>query len=251
MAGRGEVIIDPDDIDVVVFDMDGVVTDTATTHSRAWGRLFDEFLERRAEATGQPFEPFSNDDYLAHVDGKPRYDGVRDFLASRGITLPEGGPDDPDDAETVQGLGNRKNTFFTREIEQGGVVRYESTIDLIHALHNAGIKAALISSSRNAVPVLTAASALELFDARVDGVDAEQRGITGKPAPDVFVTAASDCGATPDRAVVVEDAVSGVQAGRAGDFALVIGVDRGGNAEALAANGADVVVDDLDKVVVG
>lgn len=242
--------IDPRTIDAVIFDMDGVITDTATTHADAWTRLFDEFLQQRATRTGEPFVPFSNQDYLAHVDGKPRYDGVRDFLTSRGIELPEGTPQDSPDAETVHGLGNRKNRFFVAEITEHGVERYETTVELIHALHDHGIRTGLISSSRNAVQVLTAAGVLDLFDSKVDGVDAERRGLPGKPDPAVFIAAAADLGATPDRSVVVEDAVSGVQAGRTGDFALVIGVDRGGNAQALAANGADVVVADLADVQV-
>lgn len=242
--------IDSAAIDAVIFDMDGVITDTATTHADAWTRLFDDFLRDRATRTGEPFEPFSSQDYLAHVDGKPRYDGVRDFLASRGIELPEGSPDDPPEAETVHGLGKRKNGFFLAEITEHGVQRYDSTVALIRALHDRGVRTGLISSSRNAVQVLTAGGVLDLFESKVDGVDAERRGLPGKPDPAVFIAAAADLGATPDRAVVVEDAVSGVQAGRAGRFALVIGVDRGGNAEALAANGADVVVADLDEVEV-
>lgn len=246
-----QVRIDPAAIDAVIFDMDGVITDTAGTHEQAWTRLFNDYLRRRAETRGDEFVPFTRDDYLAHVDGKPRQDGVRDFLASRGIELPDGDLDDPPGDETIHALGNRKNDHFVGEITENGVERYESTIELIAALHAAGIRTGVISSSRNAVQVLTAADALRLFDAKVDGVDATARGLPGKPDPAVFITAASDLGASPDRAVVVEDAVSGVQAGRAGRFALVIGVDRGGNAEALADNGADVVVNDLSEVVVG
>lgn len=237
-------------VDAVIFDMDGVITDTASTHEDAWARLFDEFLHEHAATTDQEFRPFTRQDYLAYVDGKPRYDGVRDFLASRGIVLPEGTPGDSDEQRTVHGLGNRKNRFFTTEISERGVRRYDSTIALVHALHDRDVRTGVISSSRNAVEVLTAAGVLDLFDAKVDGIDAERRGIPGKPHPGVFVAAAADLGTTPDRAVVVEDAVSGVQAGRAGAFALVIGVDRGGNAAALAANGADVVVGDLAEVVV-
>lgn len=242
--------IDARYIHAVIFDMDGVITDTATTHADAWTRLFDEFLQARAARTGEPFVPFSRQDYLAHVDGKPRLDGVRDFLASRGIVLPEGATDDPLEADTIHALGKRKNGFFLTEITDHGVRRYDSTVALIDDLHRHGIKTGVISSSRNAVQVLTAAGALDLFDAKVDGLDAEQRGLPGKPDPAVFVTCAADLGATPDRSVVVEDAVSGVQAGRAGNFALVIGVDRGGNAQALADNGADVVVSDLADVTV-
>ena len=230
--------------------MDGVITDTATTHADAWTRLFDDFLLGFATRSGAPFVPFSAQDYLAHVDGKPRYDGVRDFLASRGIELPEGSPDDPPEAETVHGLGKRKNGFFVAEITEHGVRRYETTVTLIRTLHDHGVRTGLISSSRNAVQVLTAAGVLDLFESKVDGIDADRRGLPGKPDPAVFVAAAADLGATPDRAVVVEDAVSGVQAGRAGNFAMVIGVDRGGNAAALASNGADVVVADLAEVEV-
>lgn len=246
----GTVSIDSRSIDAVIFDMDGVITDTATTHADAWARLFDEFLRERAARTGEPFVAFTNQDYLAHVDGKPRLDGVLDFLVSRGIQLPEGDPQDSAEAETIHGLGLRKNGYFVTEITQHGVRRYETTVDLIHALRDHGVRTGLISSSRNAVQVLMAADALDLFESKVDGIDAARRGLPGKPDPAVFVAAAADLGATPDRTVVVEDAVSGVQAGRAGDFALVIGVDRGGNAEALANNGADVVVSDLAEVAV-
>lgn len=245
-----EAVIDASRFRAVIFDMDGVITDTASTHTEAWTRLFDAYLRERAARLGEPFRPFTNADYLAYVDGKPRYDGVRDFLASRGIELPEGAPTDSPEHETVCGLGNRKNRYFLASIEEHGVERYDTTVELVHRLHDHGIRTGAISSSRNATTVLEAAGVRQLFETQVDGVEAERRGLPGKPDPAVFVAAAADLGATPAEAVVVEDAVSGVQAGRAGDFGLVIGVDRGGNAENLSAAGADVVVSDLAEVQV-
>ena len=239
-----------DRFDAVLFDLDGVITDTAAVHARAWKTMFDAYLRQRAEATGTAFEPFTIErDYKTYVDGKPRYDGVRSFLLSRGIELPEGTPADPAEAETVCGLGNRKNELVNQLIEDEGVVVYDGSVRLLHQLRDAGVRLAIVSSSKNCVTVLRNAGLLDLFDARVDGVVAAERGLPGKPAPDTFLAAARDLGATPERAVVVEDAISGVQAGRAGGFGLVVGVDRDGDPGALRGNGADVVVTDLGDLV--
>lgn len=238
-----------DRFDAVLFDLDGVITDTAAVHARAWKTMFDAYLRQRAEATGTAFEPFTIEhDYKTYVDGKPRYDGVRSFLLSRGIDLPEGTPADPAEVETVCGLGNRKNDLVNQLIEDEGVAVYDGSLRLLHQLRDAGVRLAVVSSSKNCVTVLKSAGLLDMFDARVDGVVAAERGLPGKPAPDTFLAAARDLGATPDRAVVVEDAISGVQAGRAGGFGLVVGVDRDGDPEALRGNGADVVVADLDEL---
>lgn len=239
-----------DRFDAVLFDLDGVLTDTAAVHARAWKTMFDGFLRAWAERQGQPFEPFTiADDYKTYVDGKPRYDGVRSFLRSRGIELPEGTSEDAPDVETVRGLGNRKNVLVNRLLDDEGVVRYEGSLRLVEQLREQGIKLAVVSSSKNCVTVLKAADIAHLFDAVVDGVVAAERGLPGKPAPDTFLAAATDLGATPARAVVVEDAISGVQAGHAGGFGLVIGVDREGHPEALRSNGADLVVSDLEELV--
>jgi alpha,alpha-trehalase len=239
-----------DRFDAVLFDLDGVLTDTAAVHARAWKTMFDDYLRRSAERHGDPFEPFTIDgDYKTYVDGKPRYDGVRSFLLSRDIHLPEGTSGDAADTETVRGLGNRKNDLVNRLLDDEGVIRYEGSVRLVEQLREQGIKLAVVSSSKNCVTVLAAAGIIDLFDARVDGVVAAQRGLPGKPAPDTFLAAAADLGATPERAVVVEDAISGVQAGRAGGFGLVIGVDREGHPEALRSNGADIVVSDLGELV--
>jgi beta-phosphoglucomutase family hydrolase len=240
-----------DRFDAVLFDLDGVLTDTAAVHARAWKTMFDEFLRDRAERHGQPFTPFSIDrDYKTYVDGKPRNDGVRSFLLSRGIELPEGDSDDPPQMETVRGLGDRKNDLVNRLLDDEGVVRYEGSVRLVEQLRDQGIKRAVVSSSKNCAAVLEAAGISNLFDTRIDGVVAAERGLPGKPAPDTFLAAAADLGAPPGRAVVVEDAISGVQAGRAGGFGLVIGVDREGDPNALRSNGADVVVSDLGELVV-
>jgi len=246
-----EHTISPAQFDAVIFDMDGVVTRTAHVHAAAWKRMFDDYLAARAKRTGESCPPFSvAQDYTRYVDGKPRYDGVRDFLGSRGILLPEGSPGDEPGQETVCGLGNRKNDMFQQVLKEQGAERYETTADLIRQLHEAGIKTAIISASKNAREVLTSAGAADLFDARVDGRDAEALGILGKPAPDVFLAAAEKLGAIPRRSVVVEDAQSGVQAGRAGGFGMVIGVDRANQREELAKY-ADVVVKDLAEIRVG
>lgn len=241
--------ITPDRFDAVLFDLDGVLTDTAALHAQAWKSMFDDFLQRWADEHDKPFEPFTIEgDYKTWVDGKPRYDGVRSFLQSRGIDLPEGGPDDDPDQRTVHGLGNRKNVLITRLIEEG-VEPYESSVQLVHQLRDRGIRVAVVSSSKNCELVLRAAGIDDLFEARVDGVVAAERGLPGKPAPDIFLAAAADLGTSPERSVVVEDAISGVQAGSAGDFGLVVGVDREGHPDALRQHGADIVVQDLGELV--
>jgi beta-phosphoglucomutase family hydrolase len=233
----------------VVFDMDGVVTQTATVHARAWKRLFDDYLRERSERTGEPVVPFDiDDDYRLYVDGKPRYDGVHSFLLSRGIALPPGLPGDAPESETECGLGNRKNSLFLKEVEEHGVRPYETTVELIGRLKGAGIATAVISASENTTQVLEAAGVRELFEAQVDGLVARELGLPGKPDPAVFIEAARRIGAPPSRAAIVEDALAGVEAGRRGGFALVIGVDRTGHADALREHGADVVVQDLAQV---
>ena len=228
----------------VLFDLDGVLTPTAEVHMRAWDRMFNAYLEARG---GQ--QPYTEKDYYDYVDGKPRYDGVRSFLASRGIELPEGTPDDPPDADTVSGLGNRKNVEFSRVLETDGVQAYPGSVRLIDQLAKLQIPVAVVSSSRNARAVLQAAGLLDRFPIIVDGNVAADRGLAGKPAPDTFAAAAADLGVAVDRSVVVEDALSGVAAGRAGGFGLVVGVDRGAGAERLRESGADVVVADLGELV--
>lgn len=236
------------DHDAVIFDMDGVITRTARLHAQAWKTLFDEFLARRGPAPQSAFD--ADSDYRRYVDGKPREDGVRDFLRARGIALPQGQPDDPPDRETICGLGKRKNAIFLQLLERHGVEVFESSLALVRALRAAGMRTAVVSSSRNAHAVLRAAGVLELFDARVDGIDARNEALAGKPAPDIFLAAARRLGVAPQRAAVVEDALAGVAAGRAGGFAVVIGVDRAHQAEALRAHGADRVVRDLAELAV-
>jgi trehalose 6-phosphate phosphatase len=235
--------------DALLFDLDGVVTRTAAVHAAAWKRLFDEYLDRRARRTGEPFRPFDiEEDYLTYVDGRPRYDGVGSFLESRGIALPSGTPGDGPDQETVRGLGGRKNAYFREQLRAGGAEVFDTTVDLIRAAKAHGLKIAVVSSSKNCAEVLDAAGLAELFDARVDGVELERLALPGKPAPDMFLEAARRLGAEPGRAAVFEDAVSGVRAGRAGGFGLVVGVDRAGQAAALREAGADLVVSDLGEL---
>lgn len=233
------------DLKAVVFDMDGVVTDTAEPHARSWKDVFDEYLRRRSERAGEPFREFSQADYLEYVDGKPRYDGVRSFLASRNIHLPEGEPSDPIDAETVCGIGNLKNHRFLESLQREGARAYLSTVELVTELEQRGIATAVISSSRNMDEVLAAAGASHLFGARVDGIDSDRLGLNGKPDPAIFLEAAHRLAVRPEDTAIVEDALSGVEAGRAGGFALVVGVDRGGQADQLRSHGADLVVPDL------
>jgi alpha,alpha-trehalase len=238
------------DIDAVVFDMDGVVTDTASVHAAAWKRLFDGFLAERARREGTEFVPFEDEDYIRDVDGKPRYDGVRSFLASRGIVLPEGELTDPGIGETVAGLGNRKDEYFLASLRRDGVRPYETTVGFVRRLQTVGVRTAVISASRNMTQVLAGAGLADLFETRVDGIIAERLGIPGKPDPAVFLEAARRLGVIPDRTAIVEDALAGAQAGRVGGFRLVIGVDRRGEGDALRRAGADVVVNDLVEVEV-
>ena len=236
--------------DAVLFDLDGVLTATAKVHAACWKRMFDEYLGMREAKMGESFRPFEiQTDYKTYVDGKPRYDGVRDFLKSRAIDLPEGNSDDPPTAETVCGLGNRKNDMINDVLESEGVEPYEGSVALVRQLRGQGIKTAVVSSSQNCLAVLQAAKMADLFDARVDGEVAGRQGLRGKPAPDTFLAAATHLGVSPQRAVVVEDAISGVQAGRAGRFGLVIGVARKGEGDVLKDNGADVVVTDLSELL--
>jgi alpha,alpha-trehalase len=236
-------------IDAFIVDLDGVVTDTASVHAEAWKKLFDGYLKERAEREGKPFEPFDKEsDYTQYVDGKPRYDGVQSFLESRGITdLPWGDPGDPPDKETICGLGNRKNAVFNEVIHSEGAEVFDSTIRLIKALRERGMKTAVVSSSKNCRLVLESVGMLDLFDVMVDGVYSAEHELPGKPAPDTYVRAAELLNVPPERAAVVEDAISGVQSGRAGNFKLVIGMDRGAGHEALLEAGADVVVNDLGE----
>jgi beta-phosphoglucomutase family hydrolase len=236
--------------DAVLFDLDGVITNTAKLHATCWKQMLDEYLQKRAGERGEAFCPFDlATDYRLHLDGKPRFDGVRDFLASRGIKLPEGTSDDPPQAETVRGLGNRKNELVSDAIERIGVEAYEGSVQFIDQLHRERFKVALVTSSENCTAVLKAAKLEGLFDVRVDGHMVEIQNLAGKPAPDTFLMAAKLLGVEPRRAVVVEDAISGIQAGSSGNFGLVIGVARKGNAEELKQHGADVVVNDLSELV--
>ncbi len=232
-----------------IFDMDGVITRTASVHAAAWKQMFDEFLKHHAEAHQQPFIPFDEKtEYLTYVDGKARQDGVRSVLEARMITVPEGSPDDPPEADTIYGLGTRKNNLFLAYLKNHGVEVYESTVDFIRQLKQMGIKVAVISASVNAREVLESAGVLALFDTKVDGLDMARLYLKGKPEPDIFCQAAVQLAVEPAHAMVIEDALAGVQAGHAGDFALVIGVNRGNQAQLLCSHGADVVVNDLSEV---
>jgi len=234
----------------VLFDLDGVLTQTATVHAAAWRRMFDEFLQAWAAEHDEPFVPFDLErDYPTYLDGKPRYEGVRSFLASRDIVLPEGSPDDPSDARTVDGLGNRKNDLVQELLHTEGATAYPGSIRLLHHVRDIGLRTAVVSSSKNCLAVIEAAGIADQFDVRVDGLDVEEGGIPGKPAPDTFLEAARRLGVSAAESVVFEDALAGVQAGRAGHFGLVVGVDRANQADALRAHGADVVVDDLAELM--
>jgi beta-phosphoglucomutase family hydrolase len=240
----------PDGIRGCLFDLDGVLTQTAKVHDAAWKETFDAFLREQARQTGQPFVPFDPvADYDEYVDGKPRADGVRSFLTSRGITLPEGNDDDPPSAQTVHGIGNRKNEIVLRRIRDDGVETYEGSVRYVKAAQEAGLRRAVVSSSANTGDVLASAGIADLFEARVDGVVAQQEHLRGKPAPDTFLAGAHALGLPPPAAVVFEDALAGVAAGRAGGFGFVVGVDRVGQADALKAHGADIVVTDLAELL--
>ena len=236
----------PDATRACLFDLDGVLTDTASVHAAAWKQMFDEYLRARADRDGTAFEPFDlKEDYGPYVDGKPRLDGTRAFLASRGITLPEGEPGDGPDAETVNGLSTKKNDLVNEKIRTVGVDVYPGSVRYLHAVRDAGLTTAVVSSSANAELVLQVAGLTDLIDHRVDGVVAKQRKLAGKPAPDTFLAAAADLDVPREQAVVFEDALAGVAAGRAGGFGFVVGVDRLGQAQELRDHGADVVVADL------
>ena len=240
----------PDGIRGCLFDLDGVLTQTAKVHDAAWKQMFDEFLRERASQSGQPFTPFDPvKDYDEYVDGKPRADGTRSFLESRGIELPEGTPDDAPDAETINGLGNRKNVILLEMIRTQGVEAYEGSVRYVRAVREAGLRRAVVSSSANCHDVLVAAGIDDLFEARIDGVVAQEQHLRGKPAPDTFLAGAKALGLEPSAAAVFEDALAGVESGRAGKFGYVVGVDRVGQADALKAHGADVVVEDLAELL--
>ncbi|HEY2527678.1 MAG TPA: beta-phosphoglucomutase family hydrolase [Xanthobacteraceae bacterium] len=239
-----------DRYDAVLLDLDGVITDTAKLHAACWKQVFDEYLRKHATQTGEVFRPFDlSSDYRLHVDGKPRYDGARDFLSSRGIELPEGSPDDPPQLETIGGVANRKDELVNKIINEQGVKPYSGSVRLIERLHRAGFKVAVVTSSKNCAAVLEAAKLDDLFDIRVDGNTIVTQHLAGKPAPDTFLTAAKMLEIEPARAVVIEDAISGVEAGSNGHFGLVIGVARKGNAEELRRHGAHLVVNDLGELV--
>lgn len=240
----------PDGIRGCLFDLDGVLTQTARVHDAAWREMFDGYLRERSRRTGEPFVPFDPvADYENFVDGKPRADGTRSFLESRGIRLPEGSPDDPPGAETVQGLSNRKNEILLRRIREDGVAAYPGSVQYVRAAARAGLRRAVVTSSANCHDVLTAAGIEDLFEARIDGLVAERDRLRGKPAPDTFLAGARALGLEPGAAAVFEDAQAGVAAGRAGRFGFVVGVDRLGQAGELRAHGADVVVADLAELL--
>jgi beta-phosphoglucomutase family hydrolase len=240
----------PDAIRGCLFDLDGVLTKTAKVHDAAWTEMFDDFLRERSRRTGEPFVPFDPvKDYDDYIDGKPRVDGTRSFLAARSIDLPEGADDDPPGAETVHGLGNRKNQLLLAKIRSDGVEAYEGSVRYVRAVRDAGFRRAVVSSSENCRDVLVAAHIEDLFEVRIDGIVAERDQLRGKPAPDTFLAAARALGLEPAAAAVFEDALAGVEAGRAGNFGYVVGVDRVGQAAALSQHGADVVVQDLSELL--
>jgi beta-phosphoglucomutase family hydrolase len=250
MGEKSTHIITRDRYDAVLLDLDGVVTDTAKLHAACWKQMFDEYLQKRSTQKGDAFRPFDlANDYRLYVDGKPRFDGVRDFLKSRGIQLPEGSPDDPPQLDTVGGLGNRKNELVDKVIHAKGVKPYEGSVKLIQRLRHDGFKIAVVTSSQNCGTVLKAAKLDALFEARVDGNMMHAQNLAGKPAPDAYLAAAQLLGVAPARSIVIEDAIVGVEAGHTGKFGLVVGVARKGNAEELRQHGAQVVVNDLGELV--
>jgi beta-phosphoglucomutase family hydrolase len=250
MPGKAAVAISRRDFEAAIFDLDGVLTETAGVHAAAWKAVFDAFLERRAQRQGLVFEPFdAKNDYLAYVDGRQRHDGVRTFLTSRGIDLPEGSEHDREDAETIRAIGGRKTRLFQQALQRGIDPAPGAEVLLIN-LRRAGLGIAVASSSENCAPILRAARLDHLIDTRVDGVDAEKLELPGKPDPALFLEAARRLGVDPPRAVVFEDALAGTEAGRRGAFGRVIGIDRGGQPEALRQHGADVVVENLLQVAV-
>jgi beta-phosphoglucomutase family hydrolase len=240
----------PSDVRACLFDLDGVLTQTAKVHAAAWKQMFDEYLHRRAEEHGEQFVEFDiHHDYDEYVDGKPRYEGVRSFLESRHIELPQGSPDDPPWTQTIDGLGNRKNDLVQELIHRDGVQRYEGSMVYVTAARDAGLRRAVVSSSANCREVLESAGMLHLFEEIVDGVVAHREQLAGKPAPDTFLAAARKLGVDAVESAVFEDALAGVEAGRAGQFGIVVGVDRVGQRHALIAHGADIVVDDLAELL--
>jgi beta-phosphoglucomutase family hydrolase len=236
----------PDGIKALLFDLDGVLTQTAKVHFKAWKQTFDEYLKQR---DGDGYKEFTQDDYNEYVDGRPRYDGVRTFLKSRGIELPEGTPDDPADAETIDGIGNRKNDLVLQIIKNEGVEAYDGSVAYVRAAKQAGFPRAVVSASANCKDVLEAAGIADLFDARIDAVVATREHLRGKPHPDTFLAGAKALGVTAAEATVFEDATAGVQAGHDGHFGFVVGVDRVGHAAALKQHGADIVVKDLSELL--
>jgi beta-phosphoglucomutase family hydrolase len=245
-----DVTISKEKFDAVLFDLDGVLTMTMKIHATCWKRMFDSYLQDRSARLGESFRPFEvAADYKPYVDGKLRYDGVRSFLASRGISLPDGTPEDSVDLETVCGLGNRKDRMVNEVIASEGVETLEGSIEVARIVRANGLKTAVVSASKNCGTVLSVTGITDLFDIVVDGKVAARLGLPGKPAPDTFLEAARELGVEPGRAVVVEDAISGVQAGRAGGFGLVIGIDHHGDKQALLSNGADIVVEDLSEIL--
>jgi beta-phosphoglucomutase family hydrolase len=240
----------PEGVTACLFDLDGVLTQTAKVHAAAWKETFDEYLRHRAQESGEEFVPFDPvGDYDEYVDGKPRYDGVRSFLQSRGIELPQGSPDDPPGEDTFDAIGNRKNEAVLRLIREQGVEAYDGSVRYVRAAREAGLRRAVVSSSTNCRDVLASAGILDLFEEIVDGVVAERDQLKGKPAPDTFLAGARALGVERKQAAVFEDALAGVEAGRAGHFGCVIGVDRVGQAAALKEHGADVVVKDLSELL--
>lgn len=240
----------PDHVHACLFDLDGVLTETAKVHAAAWREMFDDYLRARAERTGEPFVPFDPvADYDEYVDGRPREDGTRTFLESRGIHLPEGGPADAADAETIHALSERKNTLVLQRIKEGGVDAYPGSVRFLHAVKAAGLPTAVVSSSANCQQVIEAVGIEDLLDVRVDGVVADREHLAGKPAPDTYLAAARELNVEPANAAVFEDALAGVASGKAGHFGYVVGVDRVGQADELRQHGADVVVQDLAELL--
>jgi beta-phosphoglucomutase family hydrolase len=241
----------PDGVTTCLFDLDGVLTDTASVHQAAWREMFDAFLRERSQRDRDEaaFQPFTSSDYEEYVDGKPRLDGVRDFLASRDITLPEGSADDPADADTVNGLGRRKNDIVLRRLHDDGVTVFQGSLRYLQAATDLGLRRAVVSASANAQQVLDAAGLSQYLEVRVDGITIKDQQLRGKPSPETYLYAALQLGVPPAQCAVFEDALSGVAAGRAGGFGYVVGVDRVGQSDALTANGADVVVTDLGDLL--